>query len=165
MQWCRLTLTLAQSRLRPLSSFSYTTAIIAGLSTALVNEHFFPYSSASAQSAYVGLLTASILIGGLLGSFLSLPLTMRHGRKVALAICGSVCICASIAMALVNDFTSLITLRFILGLSVGSTATLCPLYIAEVSGSYTVQFKCALQRWSYRQLNTLCALLFFSAVL
>ena len=110
---------------------SYTTAIIAGVSTPLINETFFPQASSGSQATLQGLLTASILIGGLVGTLGSMPLTAKFGRRVALIICGTICAAASVAMGLVNSFVPLVLLRTALGLSVGMAATVCPLYNAE----------------------------------
>ena len=112
---------------------SYTTAIIAGLSVPLVDTAFFAHSPASTRATMQGLLTASILIGGLLGTLGSMPLTARFGRKIALITCGAICVAASIGMGVVNNFTALVVLRGVLGLSVGMSATLCPLYNAETA--------------------------------
>ncbi len=96
-----------------------------------MSSSFFPNASSGAQSALVGLLTASILLGGWIGSGVSVPLTARFGRRKALIACGAICAVASIVMGLVNNFVALVVLRTMLGLSVGMSTTLGPLYNAE----------------------------------
>lgn len=110
---------------------SYTTAIIAGISTPMINSTFFPGSSTGERATLQGLLTASILVGGLIGTVMSMPLSNRFGRKISLIVCGSICVVASVGMGLVMNFVAVVVLRTILGLSVGMSATVAPLYNAE----------------------------------
>ena len=113
------------------SLFSYTTAIIAGLSTPLINSTFFPDASSGTRATLQGMLTASILVGGLIGTVLSMPLSNRFGRRISLMVCGCICVAASVCMGLMRNFVGVVVLRTILGLSVGMSATVAPIYNAE----------------------------------
>lgn len=97
----------------------------------MVNSTFFPGASSGERATLQGLLTASILVGGLIGTLISMPLSNRFGRKIALIVCGCICVAASVGMGLVLNFAALVVLRTILGLSVGMSATVAPLYNAE----------------------------------
>jgi len=114
--------------------YGYNTAIIAGLSTPLIDHQFFSDRSPSSRASFNGLLTASILIGGLIGTALSVPLSNRVGRKISFIVCGCICVIGAVGMGVLGQaFAALVALRALLGVSVGMTATLCPLYNAEVS--------------------------------
>jgi SP family sugar:H+ symporter-like MFS transporter len=112
---------------------SYNTAIIAGLSGPLIEHVYFPSSSLSFQASMTGVLVSCILVGAFIGTMISLPLTNRWGRKISLIVCGLICCGACIGMGFVENFIGLVLLRTVLGLSVGMTTTVCPLYSAECS--------------------------------
>ena len=113
--------------------YGYNTGIIAGLSGPLIDRLFFPDSTNSFRASMTGILVSSILIGGFIGTMLSLPLTNRFGRKISFIVCGSICVAACVGLAFIDSFVGVVLLRTLLGVSVGMTTTVCPLYSAECS--------------------------------
>lgn len=110
---------------------SFNSAIIAGLSEPLIHDVFFASSSSGFQASMMGLLTASILIGAFIGTITSLPFSNRYGRRVSLMVCGVIAVAACVGLAFVPTFAGLVAVRALLGVSVGMTTTICPLYTAE----------------------------------
>lgn len=112
--------------------YGYATTIIGGLSDGLIQAHFFPTASSSAQSLYTGLLTACILVGGLFGCFGGMALMARRGYRVAFAVAGGICLVFSALLGLNQSFGLMILWRTLQGGSVGMCAALIPMYVTEV---------------------------------
>lgn len=110
---------------------SYNTGIIAGLSGPLIKAQWFSESASNFQASMTGVLVSSVLVGGWVGSMIGVPLTQRVGRKMAFVITGLICVAACLALGFVESFIAVVLIRAALGVSVGMTATVCPLYNAE----------------------------------
>mmetsp|Transcript_3153 Transcript_3153/g.4238 ORF Transcript_3153/g.4238 Transcript_3153/m.4238 type:complete len:494 (+) Transcript_3153:45-1526(+) len=117
----------------------YNSGIISGLSKPLIECDFFPeYSpngdlisdSSKKQSLFRGVLTATVLCGGMVGSLLGVPIADKYGRKKALNMF-SLLGCTTAFLYLVEDFWVHVSLRFVAGLCIGVYYMLCPLYITE----------------------------------
>ena len=99
----------------------------------LIDGTFFAHESADRCSFLKGILTAEILIGAFVGSFTSMPLTNKYGRKFGLFLCGTIAFVGALLLSLIDSFTAIILSRTLLGLAVGFTGTLGPLYVNEMS--------------------------------
>ncbi|CAF1027118.1 unnamed protein product [Didymodactylos carnosus] len=117
--------------------YGYNTAIISGLSyTLITNTYFSNTNNSGTTSALQGLLTVCITIGAVIGSFLGPYLANIYGRRLALFICGICTIIPTVILAVTNTFIVTIIIRTVLGISVGFSCTVGPLYMAEISPVY-----------------------------
>lgn len=106
--------------------FGYDTGIIS--SALIFIKHDFGLSSFQEG------LTASILaVGAVFGALTSGPIADRIGRKRAVLIIAAVFTIGGVLAALSPSGTVLIISRFIIGLSVGATSVLVPMFIAEIA--------------------------------
>lgn len=110
---------------------SYNTGIIAGLSRPLIEGHWFSGSSSDFQASMTGVLVSSILIGAWIGSMISVTISQRIGRKLSFVLIGLICAASCLALGFIESFIGVVLIRAALGVSVGMTATVCPLYNAE----------------------------------
>lgn len=114
--------------------YGYNTSIISGLSyTLVVNTYFSGVSDASELSTMQGLLTACTMIGALLGSLIGPYQANRYGRRAALSTCGIITAAFCIALGAVDNFIAACVLRVCVGVGVGFSCTVGPLYMAEVA--------------------------------
>lgn len=81
----------------------------------------------------VAKIVSAVLAGGMLGPFISGPLTDKLGRKKINIIAALVFVVGSILTAIAPTVTSLIIGRFCLGLAIGIVSSTIPLYIAEIA--------------------------------
>ncbi len=78
-------------------------------------------------------VVSAVLAGGMVGPFISGPLTDALGRKKINIIASLVFILGSILTAIAPNVTFLIVGRLFLGLAIGIVASTVPLYIAEMA--------------------------------
>jgi len=116
--------------------YGYNTGIIGGLSKPLIYTTFFPSRPSSDQSTLQGVLTAEILLGGFIGSFLGVSLANRWGRKMALLVMGVIGLISAIVMSVSQSFALLVIARTVMGLAVGFSGCVCPMYVAEMADSH-----------------------------
>ncbi|WP_405913416.1 sugar porter family MFS transporter [Streptomyces sp. NBC_00963] len=106
--------------------FGYDTGII---STALLSiTQDFHLSSQGKE-----LVTSSILAGAIVGALVSARLSERRGRKFAAVLVGVVFAIGTVGSALAPDVEILIGSRLVLGLAVGGSSQVIPIYIAEIA--------------------------------
>lgn len=79
------------------------------------------------------LVTGGIIFGALFGCLITGPLSDRLGRRIMIVVVAIVFLVGSLASAIAHTTEFLIFSRFILGLSVGSSTQIIPVYIAEVA--------------------------------
>ncbi|KAL3472866.1 hypothetical protein BJX99DRAFT_234769 [Aspergillus californicus] len=113
--------------------FGYDSGVIGGVLTFDSFLRDFNYTSADqtrVSSIAVGIQQA----GALAGCLLIWPLTNRHGRRRALMLC-SLTFCTGVLFEIINSHSLLVfyTGRVICGLGVGGSATVSPIYLAEMS--------------------------------
>ncbi len=85
---------------------------------------------------HVGLqemIVSSLLVGAVVGTLLSNPLSHRLGRRKTLLISAVIFAIGSLLCAVAPDYWTLIILRFILGTAVGMASFTAPIYLSEVS--------------------------------
>ncbi|WP_314325053.1 sugar porter family MFS transporter [Paenarthrobacter ilicis] len=108
--------------------FGYETGIIAG---ALSYIHSTPGFSGSAVST--GLIVGGISIGAIVGAVAAGRLSDRIGRRRVILILGVIFIIGSLACAIVPNDGWLIAGRIFLGLGVGGSSALVPVYLSEMA--------------------------------
>lgn len=78
-------------------------------------------------------VVSAVLVGGMVGPFVSGPLTDRLGRKKINIIASLIFVIGSILVAVAPSVAILIVGRLLLGLAIGIVASTVPLYIAEIA--------------------------------
>ena len=104
----------------------YSTAIIAG-ALQLISKTYH-LSTVTEE-----LLVSSILMGGLLGAMGGGPIANRYGRKPLLILIALIYLVSAVLLASAHGMVSMIFWRFCLGLAVGASSMVAPLFIAETS--------------------------------
>jgi sugar porter (SP) family MFS transporter len=106
--------------------FGFDTAVIAGITRAITEKY-------ALTPALLGWTVASALIGTVLGSiFAGLP-GDKYGRRDSLRGLAVLYLVAAIGCAGAWSWSSLLFFRFIVGLAIGGSSVLGPMYIAEIS--------------------------------
>jgi MFS transporter, SP family, arabinose:H+ symporter len=106
--------------------FGFDTAVISGITHAITLEY-------SLTPLLLGWTVASALIGTVLGSlFAGIP-GDRFGRRDSLRGLAVLYLVAAVGCALAWDWYSLLLFRFIVGLAIGASSVIGPMYIAEIA--------------------------------
>lgn len=112
-------------------AFGYDTGVIAGA---------LPFMSKAVHEGGLGLtafseglVTSALIIGAALGSFAAGQLSDRFGRRKCLLVLAVVFFVGALGTAFAPDIPIMVAMRFILGIGVGGSSTIVPLFIAEVA--------------------------------
>ncbi|GFF31561.1 quinate permease [Aspergillus lentulus] len=113
--------------------FGYDSGVIGGVLTFESFARDFRYSPAEktcVSSIAVGIQQA----GALVGCFAVWPVTNRWGRRLAMMACSAV-FCAGVILEVINSHSLALFYagRVICGLGIGGSATVIPIYMAEMS--------------------------------
>lgn len=106
--------------------FGYDTGIIAGAILYIKRD-------LSLDAGAAGLVVSSILIGAMIGGGVSGPLADRIGRRKLLLAAVIGFSIGAIGCGLSPDAPILILFRFMLGLAVGASSVVVPLYLSEMA--------------------------------
>lgn len=106
--------------------FGYDTGIIAG--AILFIRRDFGLSTVAQ-----GLVVSSLVFGALAGAVVTGYLSDRFGRRRLLLLAGVVYAAGALGAALAPSVTALIGFRVLLGLAVGVSSVVVPLYLAELA--------------------------------
>lgn len=106
--------------------FGYDTGVISG-------AILFIRTSLHLTKFEQGFVVSAILIGAIVGSAVSGPLTDRLGRKKVVLIAALVFCVGAIGSAVSPDTGVLILFRIVLGLAVGTASTMVPMYLSEMA--------------------------------
>ncbi|MBP1082695.1 MFS family permease [Bacillus capparidis] len=80
-----------------------------------------------------GLVVSSMLIGAIIGSGLSGPLSDRFGRRRMVFMISIVFIAGSLILAFAPNMAMLVLGRFIIGVAVGGSTAIVPVYLSEMA--------------------------------
>lgn len=80
-----------------------------------------------------GLVVSSMLFGAIFGAGFSGPLSDRFGRRKMVFMVAVVFVVGSIVLALAPNMEMLVVGRFIIGLAVGGSTAIVPVYLAEMA--------------------------------
>ncbi|WP_279022559.1 sugar porter family MFS transporter [Gibbsiella quercinecans] len=113
-------------------AFGYDTGIISGA---------LPYmSSPTAEgglgltSFTEGLVASSLVFGAAIGSFLSGFFSDKFGRRITLRSLAVLFVVGSLGTALAPSVSTMVAMRFLLGIAVGGGSSTVPVFIAEIAG-------------------------------
>jgi sugar porter (SP) family MFS transporter len=106
--------------------FGFDTIVISGCQTQL--KTLFQL-----DSFQQGFMTASAIIGTVIGALFAARPGDQYGRRDSLKVAGALYIICALGCALAWGFWPLIAFRIIGGIAVGASSVLGPLYLAEIS--------------------------------
>ncbi len=86
-----------------------------------------------ASEGLFGFIASTILIGALCGSIIAGMLASRYGRRMTIVIGGLICAFAGAAQGFAPELWVLLTTRLILGVGVGISVVVCPLFVSEAA--------------------------------
>ncbi|KAN0039469.1 hypothetical protein ACTA71_007248 [Dictyostelium dimigraforme] len=105
--------------------FGYATGIIVGTLDPIAVKF-------GLSTVIKGVIVCSILVGALIGSFTGGFAANKFGRKPLLLFTALTCIGGAIGSGLGENVATICILRFIHGLGVGSSSSVCPLMVSEM---------------------------------
>ena len=106
--------------------FGFDTAVIAGV----IGDLQLLFTLSPAQE---GATVSIALIGTLIGALCSGSIGDRYGSRNALGLMAVLYLISGLGCALVWNWPSLMTFRFIGGLAIGGSSVLAPVYISEIA--------------------------------
>ena len=92
-------------------------------------------STSSEIATWRGLFTANILVGMTLGASSGPFLADKFGRRTGLIVLSVLGVVPTLIMGLVNVFAAQLIARTVLGVALGMSATLTPLYVVETANA------------------------------
>ena len=110
--------------------FGYDTAVINGANTFL-QEHFA--LNPARDALWIGLATASAILGCLPGAMAAGFVSDRFGRRRVLFFCALLYALAGMLSAIPQTFGQFIAARVLSGVAIGVSSMICPVYIAELA--------------------------------
>jgi MFS family permease len=126
-------------------NFGFQTGIIATARDPILDDFGFSTSNAF----FAGLITSSVLLGAMIGSFIGGVLAGKYGRRLSNAIGCGLCLYGILGACFSPEIWLFLVFRVFLGAGIGITAVVCPMYVSEMSppekrGSLGVLFQLAL---------------------
>ncbi len=106
--------------------FGYDTGIVSAALLYVTPEY---HLSEFGQQAFVAVLLAGAVVGVIGGG----PVVDRLGRRNTLLVVAGVYLLAALGSSLIGALPLIYVSRFLLGLSVGSSSLVVPMYIAEIA--------------------------------
>ena len=114
--------------------FGFDTGVIGGALPYIREDPIFEqYSQASVwvSSVIQGFIVSSTLLGGCIGSLWGGSLSDFYGRYKVLLVVDGLFVAGSLLMSLAGNISVLILGRFVVGIAIGASAAVVPLFIAE----------------------------------
>lgn len=112
-------------------AFGYDTGVIAGA---------LPFMTLSAAQGGLdltplteGIVTSSLIFGAAAGAFIAGNLSDKYGRKKALLALALIFLIGAIGTALAPSIPIMVFFRVILGIAVGGSSAIVPMFIAEIA--------------------------------
>ena len=106
--------------------FGFDSAVISGVEKSI--QQLFELSS-----FWHGFTISSALIGTIAGALIAGRPADRFGRKQILFVIAFLCSISAIGSAISNQMATFIIYRFIVGIGVGASSVVAPIYISEIS--------------------------------
>jgi MFS family permease len=106
--------------------FGYDTGVISGAILFIKNDMTL---TPLAQ----GVVVSAILFGAIIGAAAISPLSDKYGRKRMVLVAATIFVVGSLLSAFAQDAQILILSRVVLGIAVGGSSALVPLYLAEMA--------------------------------
>lgn len=106
--------------------YGYDTGIISGALLLITSDFHL-------NSGMQELVASSILIGAVMGALLAGSMSERYGRRFTATIVSAVFVLGAIACSFAQSVTQLIIFRIFLGLAVGGSTQVVPMYISELA--------------------------------
>lgn len=106
--------------------FGFDTGVISGAGPIVQSDW-------GLDAAQLGFITASVLIGSMVGALSAGRLSDRFGRKKLFVVSAIVFIVGGIGLMFSQNFAVMSIFRIILGFAIGTTSTLTPTYLVELS--------------------------------
>lgn len=108
--------------------FGYDTGVISGAMLFIGKE--LEIQTGSFED---GFITASVLLGAILGAVIIGPMSDKLGRKKLLLSAAIIFFVGALGSGIGFNYTLLVTSRVLLGIAVGAASALIPTYLAELS--------------------------------
>jgi len=108
--------------------FGFDTGVISG---ALLFIHHNFHSSTITNE----MIVSSVVLGALVGALLSSRIADKFGRRLALLVVSVAFIIGTLLSVFAGNVTELIVGRFIVGMAIGTSSYITPLFIAEMAPS------------------------------
>lgn len=108
--------------------FGYDTGVISG-AMLFINKEL----NIAAGSFANGFITASVLLGAILGAAIIGPLSDRLGRKKLLLTAAVIFFVGAMGSGFAPEYYVLVSSRILLGIAVGAASALIPTYLAELA--------------------------------
>lgn len=112
-------------------AFGYDTGVIAGA---------LPFMTRSAAQGGLdltplteGIVTSSLIFGAAIGAFIAGRLSDRFGRRKALIVLAAIFFVGALGTAIAPNVPVMVFFRVILGLAVGGSSAIVPMFIAEIA--------------------------------
>lgn len=80
-----------------------------------------------------GLVTSSLLVGGMIGAVFCGRVTDRYGRRFTVLLSAVLFAVGAIGAGLAQDVATIIVFRVIMGLAVGAASVTVPVYLSEIA--------------------------------
>jgi sugar porter (SP) family MFS transporter len=117
-----------------IAAIAATGGLLFGFDTGIINVALPTLRPAFALTpALESWVVSAVLAGGMVGPFVSGPLTDRLGRKKINLLASLIFVVGSVVVAIAPSVAFLIGGRLLLGLAIGIVASTVPLYIAEIA--------------------------------
>ena len=114
--------------------FGFDTGVIGGALPYIRQDPIFEHYSQSSvwvSSVIQGFIVSSTLLGGCIGSLWGGSLSDVYGRYKVLLVVDGFFVVGSLLMSLAGNISVLILGRFVVGVAIGASAAVVPLFIAE----------------------------------
>eukprot|EP00889_Picochlorum_renovo_P003786 jgi/Picre1/30816/NNA_006176.t1 len=111
--------------------FGFDTGVIAGALPYIRQDDMFPDDDPVYSSWIQGTIVSSTLIGGALGSVVFGMAADMYGRHRILVLTDGIFVLGGILMCFAGSCLELILGRFIVGLAIGASAVIVPVFISE----------------------------------